>query len=495
MILSIDQGTTGTTVLVFDRRGYVRGAGYAEHRQIYPRPGWVEHDPVEIRDTAVRVTVEAMADARIGPSEIAGIGITNQRETTVVWDRTTMEPVYNAIVWQCRRTAEQCAALRAQGLNDRFQQKTGLVIDPYFSATKIAWLLEHIPGLRAKTEKDEIAFGTIDTWLLGNLTGGHVHVTDYTNASRTMLFNIQERRWDDELLDLLSIPASILPEVRSSSETYSHTAPDGPFGRPIPVAGIAGDQQAALFGQKGTNPGRLKNTYGTGCFLLLNMGDRFVSSKSGLLTTLASDARGGPVYASEGSVFNAGSTINWLRDQLGIIRSPAETEGMARSIPNSGGVYFVPAFTGLGAPHWDPKARGTIVGLTRGVGAREIVRAALESIAYQTADLIDAMQSDAEVRISALNADGGASQNDFLMQFQADILNLPVIRPKIVETTALGVALLAGLAVGFWGDLEEVESLREPGRTFEPTMSEDRRQELLAGWRKAVETAKEYTVR
>ena len=486
MILSIDQGTTGTTALVLDSQGKILGRGYVEFRQIFPRPGWVSHDATEIWDTALHVIGRAIADAGIDATDIRGIGIANQRETTVIWDRKTGVPVHDAIVWQCRRTADLCAQYRAEGLEDVVREKTGLVIDAYFSATKIAWLLERVDGLRARADRGEVCFGTVDSFLLYKLTGGTVHATEYTNASRTMIYDIHDKKWDAELLRLFDIPAAILPTVRPSSGAFGSTVDLGVLPAGIPIGGMAGDQQAALFGQRGISPGDLKNTYGTGCFMLFQTGDRAVLSAHGLLTTLACDRHGGVQYALEGAVFSAGSAVQWLRDGLGIIKTAAETEAMARSVDDTGGVYFVPAFTGLGAPHWNADARGTIAGITRGTQRGHLARAALEAIAYQSADLAAAMAADAAQPIASLRVDGGAVANDFLMQFQADILNVPVIRPQCVETTALGAGMLAGLAAGVWDGSDALAALNPLQRMFEPKMSRDRRDALLAGWHKVV---------
>ena len=487
MILSIDQGTTGTTALVLGSQGEILGRGYSEFRQIFPRPGWVSHNATEIWNTTLKVIDTAITEAGIDASEIKGIGIANQRETTVLWDRRTGEPLHDAIVWQCRRTADLCALYRADGLEDMVRKKTGLVIDAYFSASKIAWLLDRVYSLRARAEQGEVCFGTVDSFLLYKLTGGAVHATDYTNASRTMIYNIHRRKWDDELLEIFDIPAGILPEVRSSAGDFGATVDLGILPAGIPIGGIAGDQQAALFGQRGVRVGDIKNTYGTGCFTLFQTGDWAVPSAHGLLTTLACGPSGRISHALEGAVFSAGATVQWLRDGLGIIDTAAETEAWSQAIDDTGGVYLVPAFTGLGAPHWDEDARGAIVGLTRGTGRAQIARAALESIAYQSADLIHAMVADAGQSVASLRVDGGAVVNDFLMQFQADILDVPVIRPRYVETTALGAGMLAGLATGVWDDADALADINPPQRTFEPAMSQDRREALLAGWHKAVE--------
>ncbi|MCZ6635792.1 MAG: glycerol kinase GlpK [bacterium] len=486
MILSIDQGTTGTTVMVIRSDGEILGRGYSEFRQIFPAPGWVSHDAGEIWDTTVQVMGEAIGNAGVSGEEIGGIGISNQRETTVIWDRETGVPVHDAIVWQCRRTADICARLRSEGMAETVREKTGLVIDAYFSATKVMWLLDHVHGLRERAERGEVCFGTIDSYLLFRLTGGAVHGTDYTNASRTMCYHIHDRVWDAELLEAFGIPEAILPAVQASSGDFGETVgldglPDG-----IRIGGVAGDQQAALFGQRGVSVGDIKNTYGTGCFTLFQTGQTAVSSHRGLLTTLCCDASGQVAYALEGSVFSAGSAVQWLRDGLGVIQTAAETEGLSESVSDTGGVYLVPAFTGLGAPHWDENARGAIVGITRGTGRAHIVRAALESIAYQTADLVDAMVADVGESVQSLRVDGGAVVNNFLMQFQADILDVPVIRPKYTETTALGAGMLAGLATGVWDGPEALADLNPPERTFEPRMSQERREELLDGWHGAV---------
>jgi len=489
-VLSIDQGTTGTTALVLDREGSVTGRGYSEFGQIYPRPGWVEHDAEEIWRVTVKVIGQALASARIKPADLAAIGITNQRETTVVWDRKTGKPVYNAIVWQCRRTADECDRLKALGLSDTVRQKTGLVIDAYFSGTKIKWILDHVEGARGRAQAGELAFGTIDSWLIWNLTGGRVHATDYTNASRTMVFNIESKRWDPELLAALDLPAAMLPEVRRSSGVFGETD-CAALGRGIPVAGVAGDQQAALFGQGCFEPGMVKNTYGTGCFALIFTGDKSLRSEAGLVTTLACAADGGPGYALEGSIFIAGAVVQWLRDELKLISKAAETEALALSTPDTAGVYLVPAFVGLGAPYWDQHARGAILGLTRGANRAHLVRAALEAIAFQTRDMIEAMTRDllrqrTGFGLKELRVDGGACMNNFLMQFQADILDLPVDRPAMTESTSLGAAYLAGLGVGLWPNAETLARLRRTDRKFTPAMPAARREELYEGWKAAV---------
>ena len=482
-VLALDQGTTSSRAVLFDHAQQIVGICQQEYPQIYPQAGWVEHDPLEIWSSQYSVMMEAIARFNVEPEEIAAIGITNQRETTIVWDKHTGEPVYNAIVWQCRRTAPICEELAAQGLTAYIKSSTGLLIDAYFSGTKIKWILDHVPGARERAERGDLLFGTVDTWLVWKLTGGKVHVTDYTNASRTMLFNIRALDWDDKILAALDIPRSMLPEVKDCSCVYGHTVIGG-FA--VPIAGIAGDQQAALFGQACFEKGDAKNTYGTGCFLLMNVGEEFVQSRSGLLTTIAVGLGGKVEYALEGSVFVGGAVVQWLRDSLRIISNAAESEQLAVSVPDSGGVFLVPAFTGLGAPHWDMYARGTIVGLTRGSTREHIVRAALESIAYQVADVVRAMEQDTGLQLSALRVDGGASANNFLMQFQADILGKQTVRPVVRETTALGAACLAGLAVGFWGSREEIRAAWTEDRTFTPAMSEADRKAALGGWEKAV---------
>ncbi len=485
-VLAIDQGTTGTTVLLLDQTGQAVGRAYSEFKQIYPRPGWVEHDPEEIWAVTCMVIEKALRESGISTERIVAIGITNQRETTVLWDRESGKPVHNAIVWQCRRTAPICNELRAQGREAWFRERTGLVLDAYFSGTKLKWLLENVPDAGRRASQGELLFGNIDTWLVWKLSGGMAHVTDYTNASRTLLYNLHERKWDADILALMNIPACVLPVVKPSSGVCAHTTPTPPLRREIPIAGIAGDQQAALFGQGAWEPGMVKNTYGTGCFLLMYTGDKAVSSTQGLLTTLACSATGGPAYALEGSIFTTGAAIQWLRDELRILERASESEQMARSVPDSGGVYMVPAFVGLGAPYWDMEARGAIVGLTRGSNRAHIVRATLESIAYQSRDVAGVMSSDAGIPIKEMRVDGGASANDFLMQFQADILNVRVDRPAMVETTAMGAAFLAGMAVGFWKGTEELGRVRKVERIFEPSMSEEERTRLYAGWQEAV---------
>ncbi len=484
-VMALDAGTTSNRAILFDRAGKVCSVAQKEFSQIFPKPGWVEHDAHEIWSTQLGVAVEAMQKIGADASDIAAIGITNQRETTILWDRHTGEPVYNAIVWQCRRTSGICDDLKAQGLTDLFRQKTGLVLDAYFSATKIKWILDHVPGLRDRAKKGDILFGTVETWLIWRLTRGKVHVTDYSNASRTMLFNILDLRWDDEILEILDIPKKMLPEARPSSEIYGETDPSF-FGAAIPIAGAAGDQQAALFGEACFDAGEAKNTYGTGCFLLMNTGPTPVFSERGLVTTIAWGFSGQVSYALEGSIFVAGAAIQWLRDELRLISTAGESEKLASSVHDTAGCYVVPAFTGLGAPYWDQYARGAIVGLTRGVNRAHIVRATLESIAYQTLDVLDVMQEDSGIRLNNLKADGGASNNNFLMQFQADIASVPVMRPACVETTALGAAYLAGLAVGFWQGTKELVSNWQVDRVFQPAMEEKKRQAQIAGWKKAV---------
>lgn len=483
-ILALDQGTTGTTALVFDASGRIRGRGYAEITQHFPQPGWVEHDAVEIWESVRRTAAQAMADATIGRDSLAGIGITNQRETAVVWDRRTGEPVHRAIVWQCRRSAAICQQLRRGGHADKIRDRTGLVLDAYFSGTKLTWLLREHPHLRPRAEAGELAFGTIDSWLVWNLTEGRSHVTDYTNASRTLLFDISSKRWEDELLELLEVPRALLPEVRGSAEVVGEATGDLLGG--VPVAGIAGDQQAALFGQGCLAPGTAKNTYGTGCFLLMNLGSERRRSHNGLLETLAVGADLGPSFALEGSVFIGGALVQWLRDSLGILTHAGESEAIARGTESSQGVYVVPAFVGLGAPHWDMEARGAILGLTRGAGRAEIVRASLEAIAFQSRDLLDAMERDSGTKLEALQVDGGATANSLLMQFQADLLGIPVDRPEIAETTAAGAAYLAGLAVGLYPSVESLSGLRRSETIFRPRISSQAAESLQAGWRDAV---------
>ncbi len=486
-ILAIDQGTTSSRAIVFDRKGNIKAIAQKEFEQIYPHPGWVEHDPKEIWSSQVAVVTEVVVKAGIGPKDIHAIGITNQRETTVVWDRETGEPVYNAIVWQDRRTSAYCDSIRKMH-GDLIRNKTGLIIDSYFSATKVKWILENVEGARAKADAGKLMFGTIDSWLIWKLSGGTTHVTDVTNASRTMIYDINTLKWDQELLDLFGIPKSMLPEVRSSSEVYCETA-GNILAAKIPIAGIAGDQQAALFGQMCTEVGMVKNTYGTGCFMLMNIGSKPRISTNNLLTTIAWQIDGKVSYALEGSIFIAGAVVQWLRDELGIIKTSGEVETLARQVKDTGGVYMVPAFAGLGAPHWDQHARGTITGITRGTNSSHFARAALESIAYQTMDVLKAMEADAGTPISELRVDGGATANNFLMQFQADILKCNVIRPKVTEVTALGAAYLAGLATGFWGGVEEIAEQWQVDRNFEPAELENY-DEMINGWNRAIKAAK-----
>lgn len=491
-IMALDQGTTSSRAIIFNYNGEIIQMAQKEFTQYYPKPGWVEHDPMEIWGTQSGVLREVLETAGIRPDEIVAIGITNQRETTVVWDKNTGKPIYNAIVWQCRRTANICDELKEKGLEDYVKENTGLVIDAYFSGTKIKWILDNVEGAREKAEKGDLLFGNIDTWLIWNLTRGRVHVTDYSNASRTMIYNIKELKWDKKLLDELGIPASMLPEVRSSSEIYGVTDPKTLGGAQIPIAGIAGDQQAALFGQACFKPGLAKNTYGTGCFMLMNTGEEVVRSKNGLLTTIAWGVDGKVEYALEGSIFVAGAVIQWLRDELHLIVNAKDSEYFASQEKDNNGVYLVPAFVGLGAPYWDMYARGTIVGLTRGANRNHIIRAALESIAYQTRDVLEAMQEDSGIQLQELRVDGGAVENNFLMQFQSDILGVPVHRPKTTETTALGAAYLAGLAVDFWHDKDEIAKRWSVDRIFKPQMEEIEKEKLYNGWKRAVERSRNW---
>jgi glycerol kinase len=486
-VLALDQGTTSSRAIVFDEQGAIRAVAQQEFRQIFPQPGWVEHDPTEIWATQSGVLHEALAKAGIGGRDIAAIGITNQRETTVLWERATGRPVAPAIVWQDRRTASRCDELRAQGKAGWIAQKTGLVLDAYFSGTKLQWLLDHVPGARTRAVRGELAFGTVDSWLIWNLTGGASHVTDASNASRTLLYDLDRGDWDDELLALFDVPRAVLPRVVPSSGICAETTIDGAR---VPIAGIAGDQQAALFGQACLTPGLAKNTYGTGCFLLLNTGEDRVASSNNLVTTVAWRRAGRDAFALEGSVFIGGAVVQWLRDGLGIIRSAPEVEALAASVPDNGGVFLVPAFAGLGAPHWDAYARGSVFGLTRGATGAHIARAALESIALQSADVLRAMERDASITLSELRVDGGAAANDLLMQIQADVLGVPVVRPKVLETTALGAAYLAGLATGYWPGDDDIRRNWQVDRRFEPAMSRDQAQSLRAGWDKAVTRAK-----
>jgi glycerol kinase len=490
-ILALDQGTTSSRAIVFDDTGAVRAMAQQEFAQLFPHAGWVEHDPIEIWASQRDVARRALAQAQLNGRDVAAVGITNQRETTVVWDRRTGQPIHNAIVWQDRRTAGTCDRVKAAGHQDEVQRKTGLVIDAYFSATKLAWLLDHVPGARARAVAGELAFGTIDSWLAWNLSGGVLHVTDASNASRTLLFNIHTGAWDDELLRLFDIPRELLPEVRASSEVYGETT-RGIFGAPIPISGIAGDQQAALFGQGCFSRGLAKNTYGTGCFMLMNTGAQPVASHRRLLSTVAWRLGATTSFALEGSVFIGGAVVQWLRDGLGLIRSSSDVEALASSVPDTGGVYLVPAFAGLGAPHWDQYARGLIAGITRGTTAGHVARAALEGIAYQVADVLDAMTADSGVALDELRVDGGASANDLLMQFQADILEVPVVRPRVTETTALGAALLAGLAVGCWSRADELQQARQVDRIFEPTMKADAVAHRRRRWSEALRRAGEW---
>lgn len=484
-ILALDQGTSSSRAIVFDQYGQTKAVSQKEFTQIFPKPGWVEHNPMEIWSSQAAVIAEAITSIDINGLNLAAIGITNQRETTIVWDAETGEPVYNAIVWQDRRTSEFCDCLKRDGRTDLIRSKTGLIIDAYFSATKILWILENVPGARKRADEGKLRFGTVDTWLIWMLTRGEVHVTDVTNASRTMLFNIHTLEWDKELLNLFGIPESMMPQVKSSSEVYGYTKTTL-FAHEVPIAGIAGDQQAALFGQMCTEPGSVKNTYGTGCFMLMNSGERPIMSSNNLLTTIAWKIGDTVNYALEGSIFVAGSVVQWLRDGLGIIRSSSEVESLAASVPDNGGVYFVPALTGLGAPHWDQYAKGSIYGLSRGSTAAHIARAALEGIAFQTMDIVNAMQRDAGVTLKELKVDGGASRNNLLMQFQADILGTSVIRPIVTETTALGAAYLAGLAVGYWESIDHIKSQWGVEMEFKPEASQDTVEDLKAGWADAI---------
>jgi glycerol kinase len=492
-VLALDQGTTSSRAIVYDHEGVAQGAAQHEFQQIYPQAGWVEHDPEEIWSSQISVAVEALSRAHARPRDIAALGITNQRETTVVWDRKTGKPIYNAIVWQDRRTAGICDRLRADGLEQVVTEKTGLLIDAYFSATKVMWILDQVAGARARADAGELAFGTIDSWLIWNLTSGRCHVIDATNASRTMLFNIHTGKWDSELLEAMRIPASMLPEVHSSSEKYGQVSTTLGLGD-IVIGGVAGDQQAALFGQACFTPGMAKCTYGTGAFLLQMLGDQPRPSRNRMLTTVAWQRDGKLSYAMEGSVFIAGSVVQWLRDGLGLIRSSEEVEALALSVQDNGDVYLVPAFTGLGAPHWDPHARGAIIGITRGTTAGHIARAALQSIAYQTADLLQAMQQDSGIPLPQLRVDGGASRNDTLMQFQADLLQIPVVRPQVTETTSLGAAYLAGLSVGYWKDLDEIAHHWKIDREFHPQCTKEEAQRLRARWQQALEKSKNWSL-
>ncbi len=492
-IMALDAGTTSSRCILFDNAGTIVSMAQREFTQYFPKPGWVEHDAVEIWSTQLAVATEAMAKVGVSSDEIAAIGITNQRETTIVWDKHTGEPVCNAIVWQCRRTSEYCDLLKEKGLTERFRQKTGLMIDAYFSATKLKWILDNIPYARERAEHGDLLFGTVETWLIWKLTNGRVHVTDYSNASRTMLFNIHTLEWDEEILEELDIPKCILPKVKPSSCVYGETDPQY-FGAPIPIGGAAGDQQAALFGQTCFSPGEAKNTYGTGCFMLMNTGEKLVFSKNGLVTTIAWGLDGKIEYALEGSIFVAGAAIQWLRDELKLIDSAAESERLAQMVSDTNGCYVVPAFTGLGAPHWDQYARGAIVGLTRGVNRYHIIRATLDSLCYQTQDVLRAMEADSGISLAVLKVDGGASANQYLMQSQADIAGVPVERPCCVETTAMGAAYLAGLAVGYWKDKEDVKKNRSVDCIFKPSIGEEKRVEMVSGWNQAVKRSYNWAV-
>lgn len=485
-ILSLDQGTTSSRAILFNHKGEIVHTAQKEFTQYFPQPGWVEHDASQIWGSILAVIASCLSEANVKPEQIAGIGITNQRETTVVWDKETGKPIYNAIVWQSRQTSGICEELKAAGHNDLFREKTGLLIDAYFSGTKVKWILDNVEGAREKAEAGKLLFGTIDTWLIWKLSGGKAHVTDYTNASRTLMFNIYDLEWDEELLSILDVPKQMLPEVRPSSEVYANTVDYHFFGQEIPIAGAAGDQQAALFGQACFEPGMAKNTYGTGCFMLMNTGEKPVPSKHGLLTTIAWGLNGKVEYALEGSIFVAGSAIQWLRDGLRMFRDAADSEEYATSVESTDGVYVVPAFVGLGTPYWDSDVRGAVFGLTRGTSKEHFVRATLESLAYQTKDVLSSMESDSGIELKTLRVDGGAVKNNFLMEFQSDILNVPVERPHINETTALGAAYLAGLAVGFWDNEDEIAQQWAIDRAFEPTMEEERRNDLYNGWKKAI---------
>ncbi len=490
-ILALDQGTTSSRAIIFDRNGSIISSSQKEFTQIYPQPGWIEHNPMEIWETQLASAKEAMKKINVDPADIAGIGITNQRETTVLWDKNTGVPVYNAIVWQCRRTADICDNLKEKGYSDYIKANTGLIIDAYFSGTKIKWILDNIEGVREKAEQGDILFGTIDSWLVWNLTKGKSHITDYSNASRTMIYNIKDLKWDEKILKELNIPESILPKVVQSSEYYADTYKEL-FGEEIPIAGMAGDQQSALFGQLCFQEGMVKNTYGTGCFMLMNTGEKAVTSNNGLLTTIAWGVDNKVEYALEGSIFVAGASIQWLRDELKIINDAEDSEYFAGKVEDTNGVYVVPAFTGLGAPYWDMYARGAIFGLTRGANKNHIIRATLESIAYQTKDVIGSMIEDSEINLTALKVDGGATANNFLMQFQSDILDVNVERPEVTETTALGAAYLAGLAVGFWKSKGEISQNWSINRKFKPQMNDEKRNELYSGWKKAIERSKNW---
>jgi glycerol kinase len=489
LILALDQGTTSSRAILFNKKGEIVHVSQKEFTQHFPKPGWVEHDANEIWGSILAVIASVLSEASVKPEQIAGIGITNQRETAVVWDKETGAPVYHAIVWQSRQTSEICEELKAKGLNDTFREKTGLLIDAYFSGTKVKWILDHVEGAREKAEQGKLLFGTIDTWLIWKLSGGKAHVTDYSNASRTLMYNIHELKWDEELLDILGIPKSLLPEVRPSSEVYAKTVDYHFFGKEVPIAGVAGDQQAALFGQACFTEGMAKNTYGTGCFMLMNTGEKAVRSENGLLTTLAWGLNGKVEYALEGSIFVAGSAIQWLRDGLRMFKDAKDSESYASRVDSTDGVYVVPAFVGLGTPYWDSDVRGAVFGLTRGTSKEHFVRATLESLAYQTKDVLAAMQADSGIELKTLRVDGGAVANNFLMDFQSNILNVPVERPVVSETTALGAAYLAGLAVGYWESQEEISTQWAVDREFEPTMQDEERDGLYDGWKKAVQAA------
>ncbi|QUR93575.1 glycerol kinase GlpK [Macrococcoides canis] len=491
-ILSIDQGTTSTRVILFNKDGEIKGVSQREFTQHFPKAGWVEHDANEIWSTVLSCFASVLTESNIRPDQIAGIGITNQRETTVVWDKTTERPIYNAIVWQSRQTQEICNDLKDKGLEDEFREKTGLLLDPYFSGTKVKWILDNVEGAREKAENGDLLFGTIDSWLVWKLSGCKVHVTDYSNASRTLMYNIHELKWDEQLLEYLTVPASMLPEVRPSSEVYGKTANHHFFGHQIPIAGIAGDQQAALFGQACFESGEAKNTYGTGCFMLMNTGEKAVKSENGLLTTLAYGIDGKVNYALEGSIFVAGSALQWLRDGMRMIQSAPQSEDYATQVTDADGVYVVPAFVGLGTPYWDSEARGAVFGLTRGTQKEHFIRATLESLAYQTRDVLDAMEKDSKIEVKTLRVDGGAVKNNFLMQFQSDILDVPVERPEINETTALGAAYLAGLAVGYWESKEEIRDRWNLEKQFDPKMDEQTREDLYKGWQTAVKATQVF---
>ncbi|MEI2663194.1 glycerol kinase GlpK [Rossellomorea sp. LJF3] len=488
-ILSLDQGTTSSRAILFNKKGEIVHTAQKEFTQHFPKPGWVEHSANEIWGSVLAVIASVLSESSVKPTQIEGIGITNQRETTVVWDKETGDPVYNAIVWQSRQTAGICEELKSQGLNDTFRDKTGLLIDAYFSGTKVKWILDNVEGVKQKAEEGKLLFGTIDTWLIWKMSGGTAHVTDYSNASRTLMYNIHDLKWDEELLDILGVPASMLPEVRPSSEVYGKTVPYHFFGREIPIAGAAGDQQAALFGQACYEKGMAKNTYGTGCFMLMNTGEKAVKSDNGLLTTLAWGIDGKVEYALEGSIFVAGSAIQWLRDGLRMLKDAKDSQEYAEKVDSTDGVYVVPAFVGLGTPYWDSDVRGAVFGLTRGTSKEHFVRATLESLAYQTKDVLTAMEADSGISLKKLRVDGGAVKNDFLMQFQSDLLSVPVERPVVNETTALGAAYLAGLAVGFWKDREEISKQWNKDKQFEPEMAAETQEELYDGWKKAVNAA------